>query len=514
MKSYLLLAIFSFILINPLTSSAQGNEELNKFQTIGYSPYREDHNPEGVQPTIQEIKQDMEIFQIIAKEIRLHDLTPITEKVLESAKDHNLKVHLSVNMDNSEEEIDRQVNKVIQLSNNYPDAVKSVILDRYDRFLSYVTIDQVLNTIEEIENSIPEKIAVSLATDAGTWNNKPMIAEKVDRLIVTSLPYWEGKDIEESINIIKDNYDFIATKYQKPVIMETGWPSNGDTIDCAEASNKKQAEYVTELEQKMSEFNIQYYMFTGFSESWKKPITKSQTTGENNCAGLVKNTDNQNAENHWGIFTVDRKLNPELSEFMSDVILSMSRPQTAIITSENARCDLVFEPKIEFNSYDIKTDVLILDIDNKEKDVNNIRIFDSKDRNLLEEVQTSPPLKIILSSYTTNVFSEIMIGINCNENLSFTEIGGKEETLTTNLKDFEIEMTVLPALLATCPLNENCVDLDVNVINEPQEVVKVEEPKWWEQIEVMVGIIGAIIGSIVGIITISEKLKRDKSHKK
>lgn len=254
-------------------------------------------------------------------------------------------------------------------------------------------------------------------------------------------------------------------------------------------------------------------MFTGFSESWKKPITKSQTTGENDCGGIVKNTDSQNAENHWGLFTVDRKLNPELAEFMSDVILSMSRPQTAIITSEYAKCDFVFEPKIKFNSYDIKTDVLILDIDNKQKDVNNIRIFDSKDRTLLEEVQTSPPLKIILSSDTTNVFSEIMIGINCNENLKFTEIGGEKETLTTNLKDFEIGMTVLPALLATCPLNENCVDLDVSRSNEPQ-MVKVEEPKWWEQIEVMVGVIGAIIGSIVGIITISEKLKRGKSHKK
>ena len=140
MRKYILLAIFSLILINPLTASlpsAQGSGELNKFQTIGYSPYREDHNPEGAQPTIQEIKQDMEIFQVIAKEIRLHDLTPMTDKVLESAEEYNLKVHLSVNMDNSEEGIDRQVNKVIQLSNRYPDVVKSIILDRYDRLLSY-----------------------------------------------------------------------------------------------------------------------------------------------------------------------------------------------------------------------------------------------------------------------------------------------------------------------------------------------------------------------------------------
>ena len=506
MKNYFLLTIFSFILMNPLISSVQGTEDLSKFQTIGYSPYRIDHNPEGTQPTIQEIKQDMEIFQIITKEIRLHDLTPITEKVLEAAKEHNLKVHLSVNMDNSEEEIERQVNKVIQLSNNYPDVVKSVILDRYDRFLSYVTIDQVLNAIEEIKNNIPENIGVTIATDAGTWNNRTIVVEKVDHLIVTSLPYWEGKDIGESIKIIKDNYDFVATKYQKSVIMETGWPSSGDSINCSEASNKKQAEYVIRLEQELSKDDIPYFLFTGFSESWKKPITKLQTTGDNNCDGIVKNADNQNAENHWGIFTVDRKINPELSEFMSDVILSMSRPQTAIITSENARCDFVFEPKIEFNSYDIKSDVLILDIDSKGKDVNNMRIFDSKDRTLLEEVQTSPPLKIILSSDTTNVFSDIMIGINCNENLSFTEIGGKKETITTNLKDFKIEMTVLPVLLASCPLNENCVDLDVSVNKVPQEI-EVEEPKWWEQIEVMVGIIGTIIASIVGIITISQKLK-------
>ena len=513
MRKYILVIIFSLILINPLTASAQGTGELNKFQTIGYSPYREDHNPEGIQPTIQEIKQDMEIFQVIAKEIRLHDLTPMTDKVLESAEEHSLKVHLSVNMDNSEKEIDRQVNKVIQLSNKYPDVLKSIILDRYDRLLSYVTVDQVLDAIETLEDNVPEHVSISMATDAGTWNNKPIIAQKVDHLIVTSLPYWEGKDIEESINIIKDNYHFIASKYQKSVIIETGWPSSGDVIDCAESSNKKQAEYVTKLERELSKNNIQYYLFTGFSESWKKPITKSQTTEDNQCGGFVKNPGNQNAENNWGIFTVDRKLNPELSEFMSDVILSMSRPQTAIITSEYAKCDFVFEPKIEPGSYDTNTDSLTLEIDSRKKGVNNIKIFESEEKMLIEEVQTSPPLKIILSSDSTDVFSEIMIGINCKDNVSFDEIGGKEETRTSDL-DFKIEMTVLPILLATCPENENCVDLDVNISSPAHNVVvNEEEPEWWEKIEVMVGILGTIIGLIVGIITISEKIKRNKSHK-
>ena len=67
---------------------------------------------------------------------------------------------------------------------------------------------------------------------------------------------WEGKNIEESINIIKDNYDFIATKYQKPVIMETGWPSSGDIVDCAESSNKKQAEFVTKLDQEHDQIDL------------------------------------------------------------------------------------------------------------------------------------------------------------------------------------------------------------------------------------------------------------------
>ena len=193
MRNYILLIIFSFILINPLTASSQEEDELNKFQTIGYSPYRDDQNPEGIQPDMKEIEQDMEIFGIITKEIRLHDLTGATENVLKSAENHDLKVHLSVNMDNSEQEIDRQVNKVIQLSNRYPDVVMSIILDRYDRLLSYVTVDQVLNAIEEIDDNTPDHIKISVATDAGTWNNKSIIAENVDHLIVTSLPYWEGK---------------------------------------------------------------------------------------------------------------------------------------------------------------------------------------------------------------------------------------------------------------------------------------------------------------------------------
>jgi len=124
----------------------------------------------------------------------------------------------------------------------------------------------------------------------------------------------------------------------------------------------------------------------------------------------------------------------------------------------------------------------------------------------------SPPLKIILSSGSTDVFSEIMIGINCKDNVSFDEIGGKEETRTSDL-DFKIEMTVLPILLATCPENENCVDLDVNISSPLHDVMINEQPEWWEKIEVMVGISGTIIGLIVGIITISEKLKRNKSQK-
>ena len=134
---------------------------------------------------------------------------------------------------------------------------------------------------------------------------------------------------------------------------------------------------------------------------------------------------------------------------------------------------------------------------------------------MIQEVQASPPLKIILSSDTTDVFSDVMIGINCNDSIGFDEIGGKEEILTTNLSDFKIEMAILPTLLATCPENENCVDLDVSVFSPPPLPLPLshQEPEWWEKIEVVVGIIGTIIASIVGVITISEKLKRNKSRK-
>ncbi len=51
-----------------------------KLDVVGYSPYRENQGPRLAQPSVEDIKEDLEILKKITDEIRLYGMTGSTEK--------------------------------------------------------------------------------------------------------------------------------------------------------------------------------------------------------------------------------------------------------------------------------------------------------------------------------------------------------------------------------------------------------------------------------------------------
>ena len=448
---YLTAAIILSILFTPVTAFSQTSDSDEKFQIISYSPYRDGHGPNGLQPSISDIQNDMEILGKITDNIRLYHLPPtLTEDIVREAKNHAINVHVSIPIDISSSRIQFEVGIVSDLLIKYNN-IKSVIFDKTIRGSGDILTDNIPSYTRQLKQDSP--ITISAATDYGEWDKNKSLVDKVDYIILSSFPYWSGLAVDDAINTSIANQKELENKYGKKIILETGWPSDGDTIDCSIPNNTTQANFVIQLLQSTED----YILFTAFSENWKGKVSHTSILNEQ-CSGLK--TSSKNAENHWGIFNVDRKINPTLfSESISKWIEEDMYEVPEVSVTDTSQCDLLFEPDIPVTKYDVSEDSLKMKFRPLDKDKSfDILILDKiKNKSVQEIRNVSEPITIIIESTTDfNVFDDTLIGVNCVGDIDVNAFATSEKIAIGKIEGFELTTHVTPTAFAVCGEDELC----------------------------------------------------------
>jgi exo-beta-1,3-glucanase (GH17 family) len=257
---------------------------MNLFNTLGlavgkgicYSGYRDGQSPDsGRYPTYEQIKEDLQILHNHWNYIRLYDCSEHAETVLKviAQEKLNFKVmlgaYIGAELNNfgcpwggiySQNELDRnkkenlkQIRKLIQLANQYPDLVFSLsagneaTVDWTDHF---VPMEQVIRYVRMIKKET--KQPVTFCENYVPWYDKLIkLVDEVDFISIHTYPVWEYKNIHEALEYTRQNYEGIANKYpNKPVIItEAGWAtnSNGRGINPENVSQDFQAIYYSDL---------------------------------------------------------------------------------------------------------------------------------------------------------------------------------------------------------------------------------------------------------------------------
>ncbi|KAI7865151.1 glycoside hydrolase superfamily [Spinellus fusiger] len=106
-----------------------------------------------------------------------------------------------------------------------------------------------------------------------------------DIVVVNIYPYFGGVNVQDAKNNFMIQYNaFLAKTHNKPVLVgETGWPSDGGSINNAVASVQNLGIYLNAMKQVT---NVKYFYFESVDAPWKG------TTG---------------VEPHWGVWDVNGK---------------------------------------------------------------------------------------------------------------------------------------------------------------------------------------------------------------
>jgi exo-beta-1,3-glucanase (GH17 family) len=286
-------------------------------KAICYSGYRNGQQPGGLNPSYEEIKEDLLLLQPHWKYLRLYDcdehaLTVI--KVIQNEKlDFKLMLgaYIVAEMNNQgcpwnggiyeeaqleENKIanDKKIERLIDWSNQYPETIFSVSLGNeacVDWTDHFVPVERVITFAKKVKKSIKQPI--TFCENYVPWLNylKPLV-EHIDFISIHTYPVWEYKHIHEAVEYTIANYEMVANQFpQVPVVItEAGWATNshGIGINTEHVNEENQKIYYDDLMAWTTKNKILTFFFEAFDEQWKG------------------SSDPMEPEKHWGLFKADR----------------------------------------------------------------------------------------------------------------------------------------------------------------------------------------------------------------
>ncbi len=288
---------------------------------ICYSGYREGQSPvDSIYPSYEQVAEDLKILHQQWQYLRIYDCSRHADLVLEVIRNEKLDFKVMLGADVAAEvnspgcpwgadysdgvlksnslANDTQINRLIDLANEYPDIIFSVSIGNeasVEWSDHQVPVDRLISFVRRIKQTVNQP--VTFCENYVPWTDKlePLAAE-LDFISLHTYPVWEYQTIDGALQYTKQNYKSVALHYpDKPVVItEAGWTSrsNGRGIECWNVSQEFQAQYYGELMDWSNKKQILTFVFEAFDEPWKG------------------SSDPDEPEKHWGIFTVDR--NPKL----------------------------------------------------------------------------------------------------------------------------------------------------------------------------------------------------------
>ncbi len=314
------------------TSEPDSTFEVRKFEPadpenwqangISYGPYRDGQGPDLGEPTKEQVAEDLRILAADGWQmIRLYGTEPFARKTCEVIHEEKLplKVMLgawvATEKDNPQRQKENQgqVQRAIQLANEFPDIVVAVsIANESQVFWSFHKVEQatLIHYIRQTRGQIKQPVTV--ADDFLYWTNEESkkVAAELDLIVTHSYALWHSKQLAEAMDFTKEKYQDVRKMHPDKLIVigENGWAT--DKSATGDQSTRIKG-VVGEDEQKqffdayipwLQSEKIPYFYFSAFDENWKG------------------GSDPHEVEKHWGLFRADRSRKKAIAQRAGKVI--------------------------------------------------------------------------------------------------------------------------------------------------------------------------------------------------
>jgi exo-beta-1,3-glucanase (GH17 family) len=258
----------------------------------------------------EQIRQRMQIITPYTKWIRTFTSTGGIEASGKIAHELNLKIAMGawLDSDNSTNQIEME-NLIEAAKDGYVDIaiIGSEVLLR-----NALNESKLIEYINQFKNEVPW-IPVTYGDVYSELISHPNVIDACSIIFANYYPYWEGIHIEDALANLHGQHEKMmeAANGKEVWVSETGWPSDGATINEAVPSLENACSYFLNFASWAQAEKVNYLYFEAFDEAWKANGGTEQ-------------------EAHWGIW--DQYGN--LKEGMEEVFLGET-------TEDNWTCALL-----------------------------------------------------------------------------------------------------------------------------------------------------------------------------
>jgi len=287
------------------------------YNAICYGPHRDGQRPGGVQPSGEQLLEDLRLMLPHWKLIRIYSSSEFAETLLSLISEHqtDMKVMLGVWIDPEErrdkngrvlERFDEaaasnraEVDAAIRLANRYHSIVAGVSVGNETQIFWSAhrsPLDILIGHVRSVRAGVD--VPVTVADDFNYWNKPESreLAAEIDFITMHAHPMWNGLQLDEALDWLKDQFEAVKSVHHgRQVVMgETGWATS--VIDQGE-----QGELIKgkpgEVEQ-----SIFYREIRSWAENERQIVFFFEAFDENWKGG----THPREVEKHWGLFRADR----------------------------------------------------------------------------------------------------------------------------------------------------------------------------------------------------------------
>ena len=258
-------------------------------QGMAFSPFHAGQNPaERVLPSPAQIDGDLALLAgASVNAVRTYSALDTLAEVPALAAKHNIKVTLGAWLDTSRTTNEAEIKAAIELARRHQNVIRLVIGNEVV-LRGDLTVAELSKELDRVRAAAEQP--VSTAEPWHVWIDHPELAEHVDFITVHLLPYWEGIDVQQSIDYLASRMELLKQTFPGKLIVigEVGWPSDGRTRESAVASTSNEALFLRRFLARAIDEGYVYYIMEAFDQPWKARYE-----------GAVGA--------YWGVYNVDRE---------------------------------------------------------------------------------------------------------------------------------------------------------------------------------------------------------------
>ncbi|MEP0264612.1 glycosyl hydrolase family 17 protein [Dokdonia sp.] len=232
-----------------------------------FSMYEDGQEP-GDTITEAQVERRIKIIKPHTKWVRSFSCIEGNEFVPRMAHKHGLKTMVGAWLSDDLEKNEDEIEALIELAKE--GCVDIAAVGNEVMYRGELTEEQLLDYIYLVKEALPE-ITVGYVDAYYEFSHRPKITEACDVILSNCYPYWEGCDLENSLNHMQQMFGQAtdAAQGKKVIITETGWPSHGTNLKGAFPSRENAIKYFINAQAWSAKENIELFYFSSFDESWK-----------------------------------------------------------------------------------------------------------------------------------------------------------------------------------------------------------------------------------------------------